>query len=187
MDVFPTLKQIQEWKGQPFHPKENCLRYIIFMYDPGSPLRHISDPGQRRAMALSLADFNVNDENSKFSDEVEDMISGINPKFNNAVVAFIRILRSPDYSALVMHERIFYNLISQAMESRDLDEKLGASIEKQKKILSEQTKQFLNQDNNQLLMKSVYGYIISQDLDFTPEAVVRKLSKGEEVFPESKQ
>lgn len=185
METFPILSALKGWIGMRHYPRENLFRFIIYMYDLKSPLQRIDDPAKRAAEALELAEIHISSNDGKYSDEVEDCIEGLKPHFNMAVVDFLRIQKRPDWSELVVQERIFYRLLNQAMLKPE-DEGIGnaKSLSEQKKRLNDATQAFIGMNNQVRLMQSVYGYTLIQDLDFTPEAVAKALADGKEIFPE---
>lgn len=155
----------------------DVVRYMVYMYDPHSPLQSIDNLALRKKEAAEIAGIKI--EKGKFPDGFEEIIDGKNVEFNKMVVAFLKRCAKPLWRYIIVMERRYSILTEKALdpEFKRTSELQSTYTELQKKL-----SEFLSDDNSGSMLSQVYDYILQDEIDFSPEAVVDKLSKGEKPF-----
>jgi len=109
-DLINATKHWSEFADKDFAKVslKGVIRYIILMYDCGSPLwKEIRDLPIRKAVAMDMAGIS-REKNGKFPRLVEIMMEGGNPTVNAMIVKYISMQNNPIWSNRVAFETIYY-------------------------------------------------------------------------------
>ena len=126
IDRLKTNLQITE----PIDSIDEILRYIIYMYDPGSDLRLThTDFAKRKREAAKLAKLPTT-RTSDLTDYSKDILVGANNKVNCLIIEYLKLHNSP----YLLQYHAHWNLLSQEI----LDsENLGERTPQERKIIRE--------------------------------------------------
>lgn len=137
LTAFPKLKAMPSFANYPHGDRNYIIRYIIYLYDPGSPLRaEIEDYAKRQVEAALLAGFEQNTKGEFKSDRIKQVLAGDCTEVTDMIVDFLIQLDNRAYAQLVAGEQTFYNNIRALMKrgNYDDDTKELKSIEVKEKI-----------------------------------------------------
>lgn len=188
--VYPELAQRKEMHIKPPKAKswdteyitgDQILRYIIYLYDPGSPLGGIDNLEERKEEALELSGIDMTATN-RYGKYMDMVIGGTLPEFNNAVIAFLRIVKMPLWSTMKAAEKLFYYKLQQ-VEDPNSRVKMR-DVTTSRKELDQLVDEYFAGATSESLIEKFYDYINQEDVEISVEDVVKKLNAGEEIFPE---
>lgn len=192
---FPAIAAWQEYK-EPVkfndtivHESEvdQIIRYIILLYDPGSPYLKIIPDLIQRKMAVAVSS-EVGWEPNKegyFSKLVDSIMKCKVSVVNKMIVRFVHSFNNPDYSLLVTGYESLYRKQTQILDMSDVDyddtsEKIkGVLYDQAKKLvidLKELAAAMLN-DVNPYLREDLFRFIDQQSLNqlrLTPEQMASR-------------
>lgn len=190
-DFERNIIKHNEWLQKVFHPflddeELNSLkgvtmnlmvRCICLCYDPNSPLVYrFPDIKHRKIEAFTMLQTKVYKE-GRFSEDVDNIIIGKNPKFNRLVLQFLKAIDSLAYTGMVYYTESYYELLAQlqGQDGKDLADIL-IKIDKIETQLKKKTKEFFVNDEN--LINYFSSNKIYEDYEAqTPETMARKLTK----------
>lgn len=95
---------------------DKALRYLIYMYDQGSPFLTIRDVPQRKRAAALEAGFDFTKDESYLRDLFDAR--------NHYAVLIVNILREQNnalYSSIVLHEELYYKYSNRLLKSFDVN------------------------------------------------------------------
>lgn len=127
----PDMKQIKSWWESNRNDKDKVIRYIILMYDKGSPLiKKLTNLDSRKREASSIAGFNQDDPSLKAYKEFQDQ------EFTDMVVEFLIYQNNYTWTMLVSNEQTFYEfqktLLQESSMIRNDKDKISAIASKAK-------------------------------------------------------
>lgn len=147
------------------------IKYMLLMYDKGSPLRSIPDFEQRRLYALKESGMNA----GRFSDKIDGLATLSSDYARKFLIAFLRHQHSERFAQLVVLEKLLYEyleLLSKPLEeSEDMEAMLKAM-----EIKGRLTKQLDTVDS---MISKMKENIFEQDVE--AEKVVMKALSPEYV------
>ena len=159
-----------------FENKTRLIKYIIFVYDPGSPFQKITDTLERRAEAAQFAGYEVKDK--KFDEVTDKMIRCIIPEVNRMIVQFCMLTQEDDYATLIVYrERLRKELESLSdadIESKDVS-KVIANIKAFEKEIVLKKESLLANNMDSFINKTLFEYMESKRLKLTPEDIAKAL------------
>jgi len=170
-EEFPIFKDYPEY-SLPL-PKDleknrnHIIRYIVYVYDKGSPLKIMfQDLNNRKMEAAQLSGFRVNDK-GRFKIELENVFRGYNPEVNAMIIRYCRSLNDMDYSYLIAAREDYYHIMHEAMnrsENEDSDsinrrKRLFDSAKKRKDEIQELSESILARDNSKELNLDLFRVI----------------------------
>ena len=156
-----------------------AMRYIALMYDPQSELRtNIPYYPIRKRIAAKVAGFKL-DKFGKFEKDVEDALVGQNKYINKAIIQYCFLTLNIYFVAHPAYLDMSFKALSDSFGNYDKDIR-GALEDLQKKVLAHESKIFGGDEVNEL-RKALYLQSKKIELDFTPEAVVKKIESGEDL------
>lgn len=160
------------------------IKYIIFVYDKGSPLlTKFESLVTRKVTGAALAGF---DHTNEFEKEVELMMKCKLSSINNMIIGYCRLMRSRLFSLIVASNESFHNTLQELMNYKvSKEDVLGDN--KQKMDLVERAKktfdnidswssELLSKDTNTDLQDTLYTIVDESDLQLSPE----ENSRGDE-------
>ena len=114
-DKYPVLKSLMP-KGE---NAENILRYILFLYDPKSPLiKDSRNIKTRKQEAARLAGFDL----KKDSDLLDTVFSFKNKGAAECAISFLKEhIHNRTWSMIVSHEQTFYEYNERLMKPVDAE------------------------------------------------------------------
>jgi hypothetical protein len=173
---FPKLQRWQEFYNTkwPIIKKNKVFRYIVLMYDKESPFLYKVNNILKRK--VEVAKYVKLVENPKMvTEDVMDMFSGKDQKFNTMVIAYVRMHKDVKYSLVVGLDNLFYS---------DL-EKIQAGltpkkpIDETQKSLEDAIAGLLSNDDSIQLKTELFAFMEEERLStFRPEGIAEALSKG---------
>jgi hypothetical protein len=165
------------------------LRYLIYMYDLGSPARNIVDLKKRKAYVMQLLDVNLEtcDKN------VVEMLRWKNKGVNRRAVFFLLLIGGPKY---MVWQRELEKLVQVATLNIGLDEeslddkKKAAETEKLYGVIMKETldslerakNDFLEGEKSKELEDELTAFTLSDTLGLRPEEYVRDFEQEGDVF-----
>lgn len=180
LEAFPDLAKIEgiekiekQYNGI---DRNSILKYLILMYDPGSP---ISEPDlmPRKSMCALEAGF-PRERGGRFIKPAEQIIMLDDKLFANIVVSFVSSFHSATYSKLVAYRQHYESLLRLLMTKGGKDVKLGDIDILEDSINDMQAR--LLRDNSPKLVEALYEKVISDQLKLRPEDIAEKIENGED-------
>jgi hypothetical protein len=145
------------------------LRYIMYAFDPQSPMASINDSLQRRVEAAMMAGFEATING--FSPIVEKMIKSLVPEVNHMVIQFCLLINESDYAILVTYQDALRKQLQKMMDStEDTDHRV--LIQNTNTLRAEITKiqeSILNNNIDYFLSRSLTQFADSEQLELSPE------------------
>ena len=161
--------------------KKKLFGYLVLMYDPNSELRRtISVLPHRKMMAALAAGFALNPKTNKFSDEVENALSGANMDVNRMAAELEVIIGGLDILAHSAYTRIFIELVA-ASNNKDKAKDLVPLIAKVRNEIDILEKKILGGDEVSLMKKALYLSSRKVGLNIRMEDIVERLEKGDDL------
>lgn len=181
LKTYAKLNQLPAWKKKiDGLDRDMAQRYIIFMFDPSSPLHAIdNDSGERTFLGLQLAGFELNDD-GKYDEVVENMVNFEIDEFVSMVVAFLRSIYNPEWVQFKLQERIYFSIVERAI--KDPIGTSSSAVRNAVKDMSLAYEEFTKGNNEVALIRKVYEEAMRENIKISPEAVAEMISKGEKVF-----
>lgn len=127
----PDMNQIKSWWNTDRKDKDKVIRYIILMYDKGSPLiKRFTNLDARKREASAIAGFNQEEPSLKAYKEFQD------EEFTEMVVEFLIYQNNYTWTMLVSNEQTFYEfqktLLQESSMIRNDKDKISAIASKAK-------------------------------------------------------
>lgn len=177
LEVFPILSKYEEF-NIPIEQKDKIIKYILLVYDPGSPLRVLEPIPVRKANAAMMAGFKYKSE--KFEDAVLRMMECGVLEINRMIIRFCRLFGERSYTLMVSGNEAFHDAIGQLMLPSKGDDAIADTEKKQKifqqakstaEALDKMAMNFLMGDNTKPLNKTLYTIIESENsrIKLSPE------------------
>jgi hypothetical protein len=183
LQAFPDLGKLEGLKNiQSPHCGVNqdvLLKYMILMYDPGSP---IIDPElmSRKSMCAIEAGM-PRAKNGKFTQGAEKLIMLEDEAFLNLVMDFVTTFHSATYSKLVAFTQ-FYDGILRGMMGGSIDKDKGIKkieeIDTLERNINDMQARMLR-DNTPILVDALYTRIAADRLQLRPENIAEKIKEKE--------
>ena len=146
------------------------------MYDSSSPFREgISDLTERRIEAAKQAGFEVQ-SNKKFPEVIEKVLLCENDDVNEMIIDYVRLQKNVTYSFLVTLEEAYSRSLKKFVSGKAEE---FATVKKMQAEIEKCENKLLSQDNNRLLVESLYDIMEYERLELRPEDIARKLENGE--------
>jgi len=157
--------------------RTEIIKYILFMYDPNTPVNTVPDVMKRKFYAATLA--GLPKKNSvRFTEEVEAMLGGSDTQVNEAICAFITRLNSAKYTKLVVYNTAL-ELQLKAMLSGKYKTDAIEVVDALERGISDILRQISNEDSSKFTVDAIYDKVRSEKLELRPEDIADKLANGE--------
>lgn len=160
-------------------PRNAIVRYISYMYDPGSPLPD-DDLMKKKYEAAVLAGMPM--ANRRFTKEVNDLLVGGDKLINKAIVAFAISFNSATFSKLVAFQELYQKRLQDTFDddydSKDVD--LIKAIDALEQSINKMQIDLLKEWQPQLI-DELYNEVASSALGLRPEDIADKIQDGEQV------
>jgi len=158
--------------------RNSIVRYVLFMYDIGTPLRSaIPEVMRRKFYAASLAGFET--KKNKFIKPVEEILVGKDEVVNRAIVEFVVSIHSASYTKLVAFENALQGCLMSMMKG-SLGKNAIDDINSLESEINTLTGKLLQDDKTQFIVDKLYEKIATDKLELRPEDIADKLAAGEE-------
>lgn len=178
-------------KGPMKDHADSIIRYLVMMYDKGSPFNEIKNLNERKSTCAQEAGFKVNKKK-----EIDRVFQGFmncsSEWFNDLIVWYCRIQGDMTWTSIVTATEQFYEMQSVIMKpfSAEKDKDLAESMNKKTKmtresidlqgIIDKQILNMLNYDKNLKLKDRVYR-VAALESEFrpalTPEYMTTKIQR----------
>jgi len=166
--------------------RNQVIRYICIVYDPGSPIYMIADEFKKKSVAAALAGIESDPDDGLFAEEWHDMMNCEIEEINFCILDFLTLFDSPAYMLLQNTYEQFYKkgrLLNENVKDDKKNilelEKIRGEIYKSAKVLFEDIEKLRLQylrEKNPYLGKTLYRTIsesVIQKLNISPEARVK--------------
>ena len=125
MDEFKVLRSIQSFVECTSAEKNKIIRYIMYMYDPGSPLiKSYTNPLERKEAAINLSYFDLK-KDEEIITQLTDLSNKEYARMINDYLIKIPIDNGRLWSMIVTSEQTFYEfqkaLLSEVVSDTDKD------------------------------------------------------------------
>lgn len=179
---FPQFKWYDRIKFLPEYDKDKCLRLVILLFDPGSPLMAIDSMAERAFEACKLCFIEPIAETGSFPDWVKECLSLQNTNFNMTVMYYLSMIENTKVATLRSLKVAQLNVGARLMSGDVKAVTELATIEKeverrQKELVGSyqvSPKQWLDIDQ----------FLIDVDLDLSPEAMAQIREDHQKLFPQ---
>lgn len=160
--------------------KANVIRYIVLFYDMASELGKMwPDLFKRKLETAKLAGFKTGKGN-KFSEDVADMLIGLNTDVNRMIVRYVKLSPEPDYPTYISYQSMLMQQIVASMKSTDAKEikEIRQNITDLNKQISVLTGILFRGDDSGSLIKALYSSMEEDKLGIRPEDIAKALRDG---------
>lgn len=177
MEKFPKLKSLPSFKHR-FKKldKEKVVRYIILMYDQGTPFRKRYNKINLRKIEVAKYVHFQHKVGGLFNSEVNDMLMGENRDVNKMIVEYVRHQKNYKYTYLVGLEEGFYAILQEVTSG-----KIGnlTKLKDMQEQLEHTMSEILNDDKSAGLRQDLMEFIEEERLELRPEDIAEKLLNSE--------
>ncbi|HAE14241.1 MAG TPA: hypothetical protein DCG24_08400 [Bacteroidetes bacterium] len=145
--ILAKSQQLKDWVEFQPHPKkfpshvtnEQVIRYIIAMYDAGSPFLLVKDFNIRKACAGEYAAFKLDEDNMTFSEVVQEILNGEWDVVSQMIVQYCKLSKGVTYSTYVTLYRNYHEktLADPRIKAKAIKEDFEALAEYERKVLAE--------------------------------------------------
>lgn len=182
LEQFPLFKRFPEFKVNLDHIKTGSwFRYIVYMYDPNSPLiLKISDIPTRKFNALYYAGIYPDPKTNKHLKPVLEAVQGLNHYANGMIFRFASVVKNSDYLFYVGLQEGYFKLIKDGLD----DTKKLDAAEKMKKKIDAYRQDLLNYDKSIVLQEDFFDFVVEQQLNLRPEEIAELTANGEDPIPD---
>ena len=182
---FPNLytEEVSNMELKQGQNKERVIRYIVYMYDPKSPVRSIPDAMKRKREAAILAGFTLN-KSGTFSTNDEDVFLCDNISVNACILRFCINCKSGTYTSLITYEQALRNVMFYLLKNLPEPKHIKAA-EDLRIIVDDLSHKLLGEDDNNQLRRHLYQFVDSDSINISPEIIAEKVNRGEEPINES--
>lgn len=177
LEAFPELGKIDGFSEANKHYKGDCdalVRYIVLMYDPGSPMASMPNVMEAKSLAAIEAGL-PRSRNGQFKEDAEAVLLCQNKGVNDMILNFVLSFHSATYSKLVAYKEYYAGKLRDMLSGEDI--KL-ADIDTLEKSINEMQSRLLR-DNNPQLREALYEKIAGEQLKLRPEDIAEKMEAGE--------
>jgi hypothetical protein len=183
VSVFPEIGRREAFNVSKPHSgvsRDKIHRWILLVYQHGSPLLTINSPIRRKVEAAKLVGFPMQDENNFDKDYLEAMMGGMD-HVNAMIVDFCRMQRNPDFAELMVYEDSFHKELEklQAEENAIERSRILANIKGMKERITDLRMSLLQGDENQKVFEEVMKQAEFERLELMREDIADKLQKKE--------
>jgi len=160
--------------------RDKIHRWILLVYQQGSPLLAINSPVRRKIEAAKLVGFPMQDENT-FDKDYMDAMMGRMEHVNAMIVDFCRMQRNPDFAELMVYEDSFHKELEKLQAEDDAIERsrVLANIKNMRDRITDLRMSLLQGDENDRVFEEVMKQAEFERLELTREDVADKLQKKE--------
>lgn len=158
---YPSMNEWVEFRESPkkyptAEVKNNAvLRYIVAMYDPQSPFKHL-DYQTRKNCAAIFAGFKTN-QKGDFHAQIQDILNGDIHIVNIMVIRYCAITRGLEWATYKQFERRYYEITLLDPDKKIID------IEKDKDVVAKYRDLFLAGDKTPELQKVFYKIVTDEE------------------------
>lgn len=161
LQKYPSMNEWVEFRESPKkYPTEEVknnavLRYIVAMYDPQSPFKHL-DYQTRKNCAAIFAGFKTN-QKGDFHAQIQDLLNGDIQIVNIMVIRYCAITRGLEWATYKQFERRYYEITLLDPDKKIID------IEKDKDVVAKYRDLFLAGDKTPELQKVFYKIVTDEE------------------------
>lgn len=180
LSVYDDLKKYPEFYEAISLPRKKVLRYIIYFYDKGSPLRD-EEVYRGKIIAATLAGFETGNE-GKFADTVEQMMLCRDFKINAMVIRFISMPGMFDvkWQKYIVLQQVYFRQSKDLYSGDEDDIKKFAATEKELNLTQSD---LLNRDSADELLARLQKYYLEEKVELRPEDIAAKLLSNPNELP----
>ena len=172
-------------------PLWKILRYITFIYTKGTPYEQEDNYLKRKVQAGKEAEFEMNEQETNFMPQYEQIILNKNSIVNSMILAYCFLQHSPRFTLLVQSRDNYWRELELFKVEKDATKR--SAIIKNYTGIAETIKllqtEYLNGDANELLTEDLFASLESEVMP-TPEVIAERLKNKEEpvdVYPYGKR
>lgn len=174
IERFPILKKHEVFQSKlpPNLDKDRVVRYIVYAFDPNSPLRHKTNVIERRMNAVELAGFKMRKD--KYPDSIEEMVRSNVQAVNHMIIQYCIIAGGQHYNIFKSFEEALYKETSKLYNENE-----RAKGEKVKDIISnittlgEKIKHYetviFSENDDTKLTADLYDFSAAENIRISPE------------------
>lgn len=177
--VFEDFKKHQEFYNTASLPRRSVLKYIVYFYDPNSPLlEEIKDSLRAKLTAVELAGFKK--ENGKYSENVEKMIVCEDPIINEMICRYLIMTNDIRWQKYHVLMQVYYRASKELLTGEK--DSIKALTEAEKELISTRS-QIVKQETSEVLLKRLQRYYLEEKVELTPEEIAIKLRENPSELP----
>jgi hypothetical protein len=190
-DLEMAIKEVRYLKS--FHrqslgkgiKKNVIIKWILAVYQKGSPLLDIDNSRKRRIIAGHAFGFDISpDDPELFTEPYLDVIFGKNEFVNMMVIDYLRSQGDDDFAELQIYRDLLWDSYKNLRDSSVAAEnaKLMTNIETIKKKIKQIEARLLMNDEDKGLVRELLSIMTVEFVDVSREATARALDKGIDPF-----
>jgi hypothetical protein len=163
--------------------KDNVVRYILFLYQKGSPLLEIRDRTKARVEAAKLSRFDMNEDGTDFTGNYKDVMLCRNEVSNKMIVDFCRMQNDHAFASYALYNDLLYIQMEWTLNNQDDPSKTKsaiANIKEVNKVLGELRKELLMDEESTDVFKTMLEMIEMEEVHLRREDIAAALARGED-------
>ena len=168
------------------------LRYLIYLFDKGSPAHNIPDLKKRKAFVISLLGRNL----EELAKEETDMMRWKNKGVNRRAVIFLLLVGGEHYLVWKREQEKLMQLTEKSVELDGEDIETKKKAAETEKIYSDlitrcmdamatARESFLQGEKEKELHEELTSFTLSDSLGIRPEEWIRVWEESADVFPDA--
>jgi hypothetical protein len=177
--VFEGFNKHQEFYAVSSLPRKNVLKYIIYFYDPNSPiLEEVKDALRAKLISAELAGFKK--ENGKFSENVEKMIVCEDPIINEMICRYLIMTNDIRWQKYHVLMQVYYRASKELLTGEK--DSIKTLTEAEKELLATRN-QIIKSESSDVLIRRLQRYYLEEKVELTPEEIAIKLRENPSELP----
>lgn len=184
--IVDHFRPVFKWYDRIKFPEEidrdKCLRMIILLFDPGSPLHAVDSLEERGYMAAQLSYVPSNPENDTYPDWVKQVISLQNTQFNMAVMYYLSMIENTKVATLKAMKVAQLTVAAKLLAGDTKAVTELVVIEKEVDRRYNELFRGYNVSPKQWL--DIDQFLIDEELDLSPEAMAQIREDHNKIFPQ---
>jgi hypothetical protein len=178
--VFEDFKKYEEFHVVSSLPRRNVLKYLVYFYDPLSPiLDEVKDPLRAKLKAVELAGFKK--ENGKYSENVEKMIVCEDPIINEMICRYLIMTNDIRWQKYHVLMQVYFRIAKDLLTGEKDNMKNFAEAEKE---LIATRNQITKLETSETLLKRLQKYYLEGKVELSPEEIAIKLRANPNELPQ---
>lgn len=170
------FRSFKEFKVRTELPKQKIFKYIVYAFDPYSPVNKLTDVAHRRVDAALLAGF-IPNKKGVFQDKEDKLLKSLYPEINAMIIRYCMFAGGSDYSILKTYETSLGDELKSLIEIDDdtgtKKKNIIANINTLRSEIDTLKESFFVHNIDVLLKKSFHEFKESESIDLGPEKMAK--------------
>lgn len=180
---YPDLGGLESWRAEwDLEANEyKVMRYVMLLYQVGSPLLGVQNLAERKVIAARLAGFDM--DGSDYWEPYKRVMVGEEILVNERILDFCRLQKNPDFAEYVVYEETFYKQLKMSTREDDPGNvrKIMDNIGNLKVKLTALRKSFMFDDNSRAMLDAFLERVNLEVVKLRREHIAEGLLGGEKL------